>query len=420
MDDTSRRALFTELDFERMAGTGAEMRAAEIIMARLRGMGLEPSIEAFPVNTFHPGTARLSSGGRDWDLNPYGLQGDCVIEGELRFLENPEILAFNTGAYQGVIALCYGSSLRTHELLWEGKVKALVDISGPHREAASLSHRQKRYTDGRAVPALTARYDDAESLAGLDGKSVRIEVHQKVEAATAHNIVAALGAPDRDTTLAWLVAHYDSVARSRGAVDNAAGVVTLLDAIDRLRGAALRRELRVVFFSGEELGLLGSWAYVKAHEEELKSRGRLAVNVDLAGEPIGVDSLFVTGTRELMGWAAGVCREDGLVMRENLDIYSSDNMPFAVHEVPSISIARTEGRGSFFIHTPGDVAANLSPAGIENPSRAARAILGRVMEAAVFPVRREIDDSLREKIEKYVWSSTLEKPELKWVEKYRK
>ena len=42
------------------------------------------------------------------------------------------------------------------------------------------------------------------------------------------------------------------------------------------------------------------------------------------------------------------------------------------------------------------------------------------MAAEVFPVRREIDDTFREKIEKYVWNSTLEKPELKWVEKYRR
>ena len=39
-------------------------------------------------------------------------------------------------------------------------------------------------------------------------------------------------------------------------------------------------------------------------------------------------------------------------------------------------------------------------AGIANPSRAAHAIVGRAMAAEVFPVRREIDDTFREKIEK--------------------
>jgi hypothetical protein len=420
MDGKARAELFAELDFERLAGTPGETRAAEILLRHLKGMGLEPGLEEFSVNTFRTGTARLTSAAGAWDLHPYGLQGDCVIEGELRFIENPDILSFNVGAFRDCIVLTYGSGPRVHDLLWEGGVRALVEISGPHREASSLSHRQKRYEDRAAVPSMTARYADAGALSALDGKRIRIEVRQEVTKAAAHNIVLTMGAPVKDRTLTWLVAHYDSVARSHGAVDNAAGVIALLDTVEHLANLDLGRELRVVLFSGEELGLRGSWAHVRMHEEEIRSRARLVVNLDLGGDPIGADSLFVTGTREILGWAAGVCREDGLVMREILDIYSSDNMPFSVHEIPTISVARTDGQGSFYIHTPQDVAANVSAAGVENTSRAARAILRRVMEAGVFPLRKEIDDSFREKIERYVWTSTLEKPELRWIEKYRK
>jgi len=35
-------------------------------------------------------------------------------------------------------------------------------------------------------------------------------------------------------------------------------------------------------------------------------------------------------------------------------------------------------------------------------------------------VRKEIDECLKEKIEKYLWNLTLEKPELHWKPKYRK
>jgi Iap family predicted aminopeptidase len=420
MDDRTRAALFSELDFERLAGTPGEARAMEILRRVLRGMGMEPAVEEFPVHTFHTGTARLECGAGRWDLHPYGLQGNCVMEGELRFVDNPDVLAFNTDAYRGCILLSYGSGPRVHDLLFEGGVRALVEISGAHREAASISHRQKRYEDGKAVPSMTARYADAAALAALHGKKVRIEVRQEVSRATAHNLVFTMGAPVKDRTLTYLVAHYDSVSRSHGSVDNAAGVIALLGVVDELRAMRLERELRVVLFSAEELGLRGSWAHVKMHEEEIRSRGRLAVNLDLGGDPVGADCLFVTGTKELMGWAAGVCREDGLVMREILDIYSSDNMPFAVEEIPSISIARVDGQGSFYIHTPQDVAANVSPAGVANTTRAARSIVGRLMQAAVYPLRKEIDDSFREKIEKYVWTSTLEKPELRWMEKYRK
>jgi hypothetical protein len=420
MDNAARARLFHELDYERLVGSPGEARAIEVISRELRRIGLEPSLEEFPVTGFTTGTAELSCGGRTWALNPYGLVADCVLEGELSWCENPDVLGFNTGACRGKVVLAYGSSPRAHQLLWEGGAAALVEVSGPHREAYSLSHRQKRHADGMAVPSLTARYEDAEALAALDGKRVRIEVHQEVKAVTGHNVVATVGAPVRDRTMTWLVGHYDTVARSHGAFDNAAGVIAMLDAAEALARRDPKRELRVVFFSGEELGLRGSYAHVKAHEDEVRERGRLVVNVDLAGDAIGADVLFVLGTRELMGWAAGVCREDGVVARENLDIYSSDCMPFSVHEVPSVNVARVDGRSGRFGHTRDDVAANVSPAGVENPSRVARAILGRVLDAEVYPLRREIDESLRDKIERYLWQSTLEKPELKWLEKWRR
>ena len=47
-------------------------------------------------------------------------------------------------------------------------------------------------------------------------------------------------------------------------------------------------------------------------------------------------------------------------------------------------------------------------------------LLKRILNADIFPVIKAIDDSLREKIEAYLWQSTLEKPELKWLEKYKK
>jgi hypothetical protein len=81
MDDSTRAALFAELDFERLAGTPGEARAAEVLIRRLKAMGLEPSLEPFPVNSFRTGSARLSCGPDGWHVHPYGLQGDCNCTG---------------------------------------------------------------------------------------------------------------------------------------------------------------------------------------------------------------------------------------------------------------------------------------------------------------------------------------------------
>jgi aminopeptidase YwaD len=413
-------ALLRELDFERLAGTDGEARARDILVRELRDMGLAPAIEGFEVRSFEPGTATLEIGGDRFDLVPHGLEGDRDLEGELAFLENADVLAFNRGAFRGKVVLAFSATGKAHEMASEAGVAAYVAIAAPNRPVSAASHRQKWFADGSAVPTLTIPYADAERLAPRSGERVRIAIRQGAGPRVAHNIVATLGAPRRDENLVYLTAHYDSVARSHGAVDNAGGTVAALAVARHFAEHPPDRELRLVLFSGEELGLRGSLAYVREHGAEVHDRGRLAVNLDIAGDPIGADSLIVVGTRELAGYAAGICREEGIAPRESVDVWPSDGMPFALHEVPSVNVARTDGRGSFHIHTPGDVAANVTGRGLDHPVRAARALLARVLGAEIFPLRREIDDSLREKIEKYFWNLTQEKLDLQWTERWRK
>lgn len=421
MKPLDRGALLGELDFERLAGTDGEARARAVIIRELRAMGLEPSVEGFELRSFAPGTAALEVGGERFDLVPHGLEGDRDLEGELVFLENAEVLAFNRGAYRGKVVLAFGASGgKPHELASEAGVAAYIGIASPNRPVSAASHRQKWFADGSAVPTLTAAYADAERLSARGGERVTIRIRQDAGPRVAHNIVARLGGPRRDENLVFLTAHYDSVARSHGATDNAGGTVAALAVARHFAEHPPDRELRLVLFSGEELGLRGSLAYVREHGDEIRARARLAVNLDIAGDPIGNDCLFVVGTRELAGYAAGICREAGIAPHANVDVWPSDGMPFSLQEVPSVNIARTDGRGSFHIHTPGDVAANVTAAGLDHPVRAARALLERVLGAEVFPLRREIDDALREKIEKFFWNLTQEKPELRWTEKHRK
>jgi Zn-dependent M28 family amino/carboxypeptidase len=232
--------------------------------------------------------------------------------------------------------------------------------------------------------------------------------------------VVDLGEPGIDENLIYLVAHYDSVARSHGATDNAAGTACVLELIDKFSRQQPKRRLRAVLFSGEELGLLGSFAHVAMHEEEIRSRGRFVLNLDVAGDPIGRDTLHVLGTREMAGYVGGIAREAGWALSEKLGVYSSDNVPFAVHEVPSVSIARGSGGGSYFIHTEDDVAKHVAPPGLDGPFYAGLTVLTRVLGAEVFPLKREIDDNLKDKLEKYLYRVRVEKPELKWRESYKR
>ena len=84
--------------------------------------------------------------------------------------------------------------------------------------------------------------------------------------------------------LVSVVAHYDSVATSPGARDNAASVAALLE-IARYLGTQNQSfpcEIRMVFLGSEENGYYGSKAYVESLTEGEKERHIGAFNMDIS------------------------------------------------------------------------------------------------------------------------------------------
>ena len=411
--------LLKALDFERLSGTEGELQGIEVISDYLQKLGLSAQIEPFEIHGFESGTASISAGDKSWEATPYGLCGDFETQGEMVYLENASALMLNPGAYDDKIVLFYHSDHRIAELSQYSQVKALIGISAPQKKAYSFSHRQKQEEIG-IFPIVMIQYDFAQKLMQYDGQVVKLQIKQQAERKTAHNIITEIKGKGTDRNLTLLVGHYDTVARSHGSCDNAAGSVCLLKAAEYFSKNQPDRDLRIIWFSGEELGLLGSYAYAKTHAEEIKQRLRLVINVDLAGDPIGRNVMFVLGTKELQGYASGILKEQGLLFSDSLGIYSSDGMPFSPFEIPSLNLARVGGTALFFGHTADDIAKHCTEYGLKDVYQATITLLRHILNARFYPVPRGIDDSLRERIERYLWQSTLEKPELLWQEKYKK
>ncbi len=81
------------------------------------------------------------------------------------------------------------------------------------------------------------------------------------------NIIGELPGTDKADEVVMIGAHFDSWHAGTGATDNAAGSAIVLEAMRILKtiGAQPRRTIRIGLWTGEEQGLLGSRAYVKAH-----------------------------------------------------------------------------------------------------------------------------------------------------------
>ncbi len=109
------------------------------------------------------------------------------------------------------------------------------------------------------------------------------------------NIIAQFGPPASTTNRALLLmAHYDSVATSPGAADNAAAVAVLLQLAAELAVAPPSFPVLVAFTAREEDGLVGAQALANAHGDEIG----FAIALDL----IGTDGrLTLNGAGTLLG-----------------------------------------------------------------------------------------------------------------------
>ncbi len=85
------------------------------------------------------------------------------------------------------------------------------------------------------------------------------------------NVVAEILGREDPKDFVILGAHLDSWELGTGALDNGCNAAMVIDAarVIHASGAIPRRSIRFVLFTGEEQGMLGSWAYAKAHRVEL-------------------------------------------------------------------------------------------------------------------------------------------------------
>ncbi|MDM9382125.1 M28 family peptidase [Chlorogloeopsis sp. ULAP01] len=187
-------------------------------------------------------------------------------------VENPHLVEEDTGTRGG------GDTGKVFDS-FSASPRLNLSVSSPPQVSASklFVHVQnlnfKRYTD--AERSRTRAYITGE-LKKLGWKSQLQKFSDGV------NVFAERKGTDKEAGAILVGAHYDTVAISPGADDNASGVAVLLE-IARLFGSRpTPKTLQVVFFDKEEAGLLGSRAFVTKTAHLLKNL-RGVIVMDMVG-----------------------------------------------------------------------------------------------------------------------------------------
>ena len=192
------------------------------------------------------------------------------------------------------------------------------------------------------------------------------------------NLVVTL--PGRESRSILVGAHYDRVSVGQGAVDNAASCAALIELIGAFRSSPLgRHTLRFVFFDQEELGLLGSRAYLQSKTD----RPVYAVNLDVFayGDTLFVMSQQTDGALARAVQASGDAQRIPVTMVPPNRYPGSDHLSMIAAGVETVGLALVDkadvdgilaaspttlvpGKGPRIlniIHTPGDTLAEVKP-----------------------------------------------------------
>jgi carboxypeptidase Q len=141
-----------------------------------------------------------------------------------------------------------------------------------------LLYRHSNTADGtlEKLPQAVIAREDAERMARFLAKKVMVSVHldlpNKISGPVeSENVVAEIRGRENPKDFVILGGHLDSWELGTGALDNGCNAAMVIDAarVIHASGTVPRRSIRFVLFTGEEQGMLGSWAYAKAHRSEL-------------------------------------------------------------------------------------------------------------------------------------------------------
>lgn len=325
-----------------VSGSPEEAAAAGGIAAAMRAMGLEVSVEEFPVRAYRYGPVTLSANGTALAaISLHATGGTWGTRDGVPFAHG------NAGVHRLRAALVDAGGGYEEDYARIGDVRGKVVLvqrelrdwpppqiteAAHHGAVAVLFYdhpsaseqpdalRQDSLWGHDQLPGIAISRRAGEGLkAALAKGPVEIELENRMDVAdgTSRNVVARLRGREEPDEYAVVSAHYDRWFR--GAADNTSGVAAVLEIARAFKASGLkpRRTLMFLLVGSEEAGLedperdwlAGSNAFMLRHPEVLR-RAALVFNIDLLGRTS--DKASLSSTPDLTAQEARVLRDLGL------------------------------------------------------------------------------------------------------------
>ncbi|MDO5435471.1 MAG: M28 family metallopeptidase [Clostridia bacterium] len=395
------REILESTDFIHLGGSPEEKKVAAYLQSLCEEMDIPAHTEPFPVAMTEMVSASLTVSGREIPCKGYKLCGTASVEAPFLYMPNRDRASL-AGVKGRIVLLDGGLPYWVYQDLVDNGAAGFITYDGDLLYAdRDIDHKELRpYVSlGRRIPGVNINAKDALALVQEAPETVRISVEQTESEGESLNVVADLPGETDETII--MTAHFDTTSLSHGAYDNMTGCIGLLGVMEALKGTKHRRGIRFVFCGSEERGLLGSKAYVKAHEEEL-GKTPLVINLDMIGTWMGKFICCVSAEEKLVHHIQYLCAEQGFGIEARQGVYSSDSTPFADGGVPALSFARITTPNQSHIHSRYDTAALVSDEQMLKDIAFIASFTGRMADAVVCPVAREIPDKVKTELDEYM------------------
>jgi carboxypeptidase Q len=375
----------------RLTGSPAYQRAAEWTVAEFRAAGIaRVAAEPFTIaRGWQRGAARgrmvaplerplhLESLGWMPSTPDGGIEGDIAVVADAA----PDRIAADP-SLRGRIALIGrsgGSGDHADRLMLRDHLDTRLREAGaiavlwPDGDANNiLSARSTGFgTEVGVLPsAQIGREDDQLIRRLLDHGPVRIalELHNTVSpgSVTVNSVIAEIRGGERPDEWVIVGAHLDSWDFGTGAQDNGTGVAMVLDAARAIAalGRAPRRSIRFALWGGEEQGLVGSMAYVRAHEAELV---RCIANINTDGGSGHVRGFLAPGRHDVAAAMRPISQTllaglGAAALDESMRYaFQSDDGPFILNGIPALDLDPDEAKYEEVHHKASDTIDKVDP-----------------------------------------------------------
>jgi Zn-dependent M28 family amino/carboxypeptidase len=292
---TALQDIADEHDGTRFSGTAGYDASVDYAAEALRDLGFDvatPEVEftgfaELPGSTLEVGSETFT-GPDELHALIYSAGGDVTAAVEVLEESGCEKEHFS-GVEPGAIVLTVsGGCLRRQQAInaIEAGAAALL-VGNPGRGPGDIYRPTLIDPDGIDIPVVSVTDEAIGALEAAGDEPVRLSVATEREPAVLRNVIAQFGDGSK---FVMVGAHLDSVLEGPGINDNGSGVAAVLEIARGVAEGGIPEgtSVRIGLWGGEELGLVGSRAYVQSLDEHPVAY----LNIDMAGSLHGANFVY--------------------------------------------------------------------------------------------------------------------------------